>query len=276
MSKIKYIFTVLFSFLVLISCSKDEESTTVGTPTLKLTKIEQKSYFNSVFEEKNVIVFENQKPYSLYSYDATNQLTFKSFWEYTNGKVSAIKGYLPNGTLYLQSNISYNSSNRITQISTTEDNTYLTTTNFTYNGNTITSNRNSNGSLSSKIFEINSNGYIDKEIVNGNVIMSVQFDNLTPISKTKNSITYNYTYLSNGLVPFSEQSIYGSSPINVVLSRNSLEDTIDILTNKLITNITTTSQNYQCEYTLNSLNFPTTKKEYYNGVLVDEITYFYQ
>lgn len=32
MNKIKHIFTVLFSFLVLISCSKDEENTAVGTP----------------------------------------------------------------------------------------------------------------------------------------------------------------------------------------------------------------------------------------------------
>ena len=133
-----------------------------------------------------------------------------------------------------------------------------------------------NGSNSSKTFEINSNGLIDKEIVNGNTIVSVQYQNSTPISKTVNSVTSNFTYHATGLFPILEQSDYGNNPINVVLSRNSLDDSLKNLTNKLITSIISTSQDYQCVYTFNEDNFPLTKKEYRNGLLINEFTYFYQ
>lgn len=273
MKKIKLII-LFFLGLTIFSCSNSEDSNS----SQKLIKFEQKKYSNGVLEEKNVFVLENEKPYSAHFYNASNELTHKSYWHYTNGLLTSIKGYFPDGTLYIQSNTVYDSSNRIIQTSTNEDNgSYLRTTNFIYNNNnTITSNTNNNGSNSSKTFEINSNGLIDKEIVSGNTVVSVQYDNSTPISKTVNSVTSNFTYHATGLFPISEQSFFANNPINLVLSRNSLDDTLEGLTNKLITDITSTSSDYQYVYTLNENNFPLTRKKYYNGVLINEFTYYYQ
>lgn len=275
MKKLNLLFALTLSLFMISSCSKDDEN---QPQTLELIKYEQKTYNNGVLEEKNVFVLENQKPYSVHFYNASNELTFKLYWHYTNGLLTSIKGYFPDGILYQQSNTFYDSSNRIIQISSTEDNgNYLRTTNYVYNNNnTITSNTNNNGSNSSKTFEINSNGLIDKEISNGNTIVSVQYDNSTPISKTVNSVTSNFSYHATGLFPISEQSIFANNPINLVLSRNSLDDSLRTLTNKLITSITSTSQDYECVYTLNENNFPLTKKEYYNGELINEFTYYYE
>ena len=95
-----------------------------------------------------------------------------------------------------------------------ENGTNFTTTNFTHNSdNTINSHTNKNGDISTKIFEINDNGVIDKEIVNGEVRVSVEYDDFTPISSTSLSRTFNYTYQENGFLPYS----FETNTINVVL-----------------------------------------------------------
>lgn len=278
MKKLNLILITFIGLLLILSCSSDDNDNS-QIHTSQLIKIEQRSFYNGTLEEKIIIDYSNLKPELWSFYDETNQLTGTSEWNYSSdGNLISIIGYLPNGNLNSELNISYDNSNRIVQTIRSEDNNnYVTTSNFIHNNdNTITSNTDSNGNLSSKTFEVNSNGIIDKEIVNGNVVVSVQYDNLKPISKTSYSTTYNYTYEQNGSSPIAFQNLFGTNPINVVLFQNSLDDSSDSLTNELITEITSTSSTEEYVYTLNDDNFPLTRKDYYNGELDDEFDYFYE
>jgi hypothetical protein len=207
---------LLLSIGLLITSCSSEENEIPEIQTQVLVKIEQRQFDfnNGALTEKIIFEYNNQRPTIALFYDENNQLTYTSEWNYSNNNfLSSIKGYLPSGTLDSETNITYDSSNRIIQTKRSEENsTYLTTTDFTHNSNnTITSNTNSNGNISSKTFEINNIGIIDKEVVNGNVIVSVQYEDLKPISKTSYSTSYNYTYLVSGSFPSSFQSIFGNN-----------------------------------------------------------------
>ncbi|CAM1334175.1 hypothetical protein [Tenacibaculum aestuariivivum] len=269
---------LLFSIgLLLIFCTSEENEITENKKA-SLIKLEQRQIENGVLTEKIIFEYKNNKPTLASFYDNNNQLTATSEWIYSNNALSSIKGYSSNGTLNSEKNITYDNSNRIIKTERTEENgTYLTTTNFTYNNdNTITSVTNSNGNTSTKIFEINSTGIINREIVNGNIRVSIDYDNLTPISSTSYSTTYNYTYKDNGSLPFSFDSVFGTNRINVVLFQNYLDNSIGSLITKLITKITSNSSTEEYVYTLNEDNFPLTKKGFYDGKLVNEFDYTYE
>lgn len=260
-----------------ISCSSDENEVPENQ-TSNLIKLEQRQFENGVLSEKIIFEYNNDKPTKASFYEDNNQLTYTSEWNYSNNYLSSIKGYLANGALDSETYITYDSSNRIIKTERTEENgTYLTTVNFTHNNdNTIISDTNSNGFTSTKTFEINSNGIINKEIVNGDVRVSVEYDNLTPITSTSFSTTYNYTYQDNGLLPFSFDNVFGTNLINTVLFQNNLGDSIGSLTTRLVTKITSSSYTVEYVYTLNEDDFPLTKKDYYNGELVNEFDYTYE
>lgn len=277
MNKLNLIIGILIG-LTILSCSSDDTNDSQKEST-QLVQVEQRRFDNGILYEKIIIDYSNQKPQLWSFYDDSNQLTYTTQWNYlSNGSVSSLKGYLANGNLDYELTINYDSNNRIIETTRSEENnTYITTTNFTHNSdNTITSITDNNGNTSTKTFEINSNGIIDKEIVNGIVTVSVQYDNLNPISKTSYSTTYNYAYSDNGTFPFTFQSIFGTNPINVVLFQNSLADSSDSLTTELITEINSNSSTQEYIYTLNENNFPLTRKCYYNGELEDEIDYTYE
>lgn len=262
------------------SCSSEENEIPV-TQTQSLVKIEQRQFdFNSgALTEKIIFEYNNQRPTLASFYDENSQLTYTSEWNYSNNNLlSSIRGYLPNGTLDSETTITYDNSNRIIETKRLENNsTYLTTTNFTHNSdNTITSETNSNGNISSKTFEINNNGIIDKEIVDGNVIISVQYENLKPISNTSYSTSYNYTYLEVGSFPFPFQSLFGNNTVNVVLFQNSLNNSLESFTTELIKKVESNTTIIEYEYTLNDDNYPLTKKDFYNGKLENEFDYYYE
>jgi len=276
MKKLNLLLGILIG-LTILSCSSDDNDET--DEQTQLIRVEQRRFDNGILNEKIIMDYSNQKPELWSFYDDSDQLTYTTEWNYSsNGSLSSIKGYLPDGNLDYELIINYDSSDRIIQTTRSEENnTDTTTTSFIHNSNnTITSTTNSNGNNSTKTFEINNNGIIDKEIVDGNVTVSVQYDNLKPISKTSYSTTYNYTYLGNGTSPFTFQSVFGTNPINVVLFQNSLADSSDSLTTELITEITSDSSTKEYLYTLNEDNFPLTRKDYYNGELEDEIDYTYE
>lgn len=267
--------------LTIFSCSSDDNDgpdEQIPEQT-QLVQVVQRRFDNEILDEIIIIDYSNQKPELWSFYDDSDQLTYITEWNYSsNGYLSSIKGYLPNGNLDYELIINYDNSDRIIQTTRSEENsTYITITNFTHNSdNTITSNTNSNGNTSTKTFEINNNGIIYKEIVNGNITVSVQYDNLKPISKTSFSTTYSYNYLGNGINPFTFQNVFDTNPINVILFQNSLADSSDSLTTELITKITSDSSTKEYVYTLNEDNFPLTRKDYYNGELEDEIDYSYE
>jgi len=276
----KKLFLLLSIGLLMTSCSSEENEIPV-TQTQSLVKIEQRQFdFNSgALTEKIIFEYNNQRPTLASFYDENSQLTYTSEWNYSNNNLlSSIRGYLPNGTLDSETTITYDNSNRIIETKRLENNsTYLTTTNFTHNSdNTITSETNSNGNISSKTFEINNNGIIDKEIVDGNVIISVQYENLKPISNTSYSTSYNYTYLEVGSFPFPFQSLFGNNTVNVVLFQNSLNNSLESFTTELIKKVESNTTIIEYEYTLNDDNYPLTKKDFYNGKLENEFDYYYE
>lgn len=268
---------VLILTLILISCSDNSEDST-NIP--QLLKMEQLSYDNGVLEERIVFEYNNQKPIKATFFDSNNNLTASTNFIYNSDDLlSAIKDYLPNNSLMSEMTITYNSQNKITRtdrVDMSQPNNH-TTVNFTYNpDNTITSVYTSGSTTQERIFELNSNGIIHKEIFNGNVITSVTYDNLKPITKTSYSETYTYSYHSSGIKPISNQAVFGSYLPNTVLFDNSLDDSSDELTNALITEIVSTNENERSEYVLNSNNFPVTRRLYRNDVLRYSYIFTYQ
>jgi len=262
--------------LSIISCSPQENET---SQVPALIKVEQRQFHNEVLTEKIILEYNNQKPVLTSFYDKNNQLTYISEFNYSSTDyLSSTKGYLPNGTLNSETNITYDNSNRIIKIiSSEENNTYIRTTNFTYNNdNTITSKTNSNGNISTKIFVINNDGIIDKEIINENVVTSVVYENLKPLSKTSYSTLSNYTYLENGSLPFSFYNVFKNNSTNVVLLQNNLNDSLESFTTELIKKVASNSNIFEYTYTLNDDNYPLTKKEFYNGKLSNEFDYYYK
>lgn len=276
----KKLFLLLAIGLLITSCSSEENEISENQ-TQTLVRVEQRQFdLNSgVLTEKIIFEYENQKPTIALFYDQNNQLMYTSEWNYSSDNfLSSITGYLPNGTLDLQTAITYDDSNRIIKTKRSRGNSpYLTTTYFTHNSNnTITSVTDNNGNTLNKIFEINNNGIIDKEIVDGNVITSVQFDDLKPVTNTSYSTIYNYNYLEVGSFPFSFHSIFGNNIVNVVLFQNSLNDSLESFTTKLIEKVESNTTTIEYEYTLNDNNYPLTKKDFYNGKLENEFDYYYE
>lgn len=270
----KKLFSLLFIGLLITSCSSEETEVTEKQKP-NLIKLEIKQFNTGKLSGKTISEYNNNKiAFSSY-YDENNQLTNTSEWNYSNNNdLSSIKRYLPSGILSSELNITYDNSNRITQtIDQKEDGSSFTITNFTHNSdNTINSHTNKSGDISTKIFEINDNGVIDKEIVNGEVRVSVEYDDFTPISSTSLSRTFNYTYQENGFLPYT----FETNTINVVLYSNYLDQALGSLTSKLITEITSNSSIEKFIYTLNENNFPITMENYINGQLNKKFDYTYE
>lgn len=269
---------VLILILILFSCNSDDSGNTTNVP--QLIKMEQLSYDNGVLEERIVFEYNNQKPTRATFFDANNNLTASTNFIYnSNGLLSAIKNYAPDNSLISEMTITYNSQNRIVstdRVSTSQPDNH-SSVDFTYNpNNTITSVYTSGSTTQERTFELNSNGLIHKEIFNGNVITSVTYDNLKPITKTAYSETYTYGYHSSGIKPISNQAVFGSYLPNTVLFDNSLDDSSDELTDALITEIVSANENEQSVYTLNSNNFPATRMLYRNDMLRYSYTFTYR
>ena len=281
MKKLNLLLAFLIGF-ILFNCSSDDNSNTQEEPqNSQIVRTIQRIYDldnSSLLEERIVIDYNNGKPILWSFYDNTNQLTFTEELNYSNnGLLTSIQGFLSDGTSYSETSITYDSSNRILQrIYNEEDGSYNETISFIYNNNnTITSETNSNGFTSSKIFELNDDGIIYREIQNGNIVVSVNYNNFNPISKTSFSTTYTYEYLNSGNLP-SFSSIFGSNPANVVLFGNSLANQSDSLTTELISKITSDTSTQEFIYILNDNNYPISMQNFSNGNLRNEYEYIYE
>ncbi len=267
----------IFSLIIIFNaCSSDQG---INEPTLpNLIKTEQRSYFNNNLEEIIITNYENKKITTESFFDPNNQLVAKTVWGYANNVLSNIKTYSPSNVLVGEFNLTYNNAGKLTQTIRNEG-TYTTTTTFSYNGNTISSERNANGYITNKTFTLNANGIIDKEYENGDLMVSIVYNNFNPITKTIHGNfgnTYNLTYSTTGVLPYSYQDIYGTIPSNAQLFQNSIFDSSNILANQLLQTVTSSSFNMNKVYTFNSNNQPLTGKTYYNNVLSSEKTYFYE
>ncbi|MEW5675971.1 hypothetical protein ABGT15_06620 [Flavobacterium enshiense] len=235
---------------------------------------------NGAIEEKIIHEYHNQKPTKMSFYDQSNTLTFYTLFEYTtNGLLTKVKNYSNIGNPLGETTVSYDNLSRISSVikiyTASPGNPEITR--FTYNtNNTITSSYDPEGNGSTKTFELNSNGIIDKEFVNGNLVTSVTYNNLKPLTKTSYSSTYTYSYNTSGRHPNTIASVFGSYLPNVVLFNNSLSDAADQLTNELISEISNPNETRHSSYTLNSEGFPLTKTTHRNNILSYTYTYTYQ
>jgi len=278
MKKLNLILGV-FLGMIIISCSSDDNDNTEPQIS-QLIKVEQRAYYNEILEEKIIFDYNNQRLEMISFYNENDILAGSSDFIYNSqGILIGINDFSADNSQTRELTISYDTLNRIIQT----DRVYLSdldnhiTTNFTHNSdNTINSLYSYLGNNQERIFEINSNGIIDKEIFDGNVVVSVEYNNLNPITKTTSSAVYNYSYIENGVMPFSFQNTFGNNPINVVLFQNSLDDSSNSLATDLIASITSSLSTKEYVYTLNDDNFPLTRKDFYNGELDNELDYFYE
>lgn len=278
---ISYIFSSTIFFTVL-SCSQDDKTDNLPLPIgTQLDEIEQKMYENGDLNRTLILKYENNKP-KLYSfYNTSDALTGTNEFKYdSEGKLTGINGFNLDGTQNYKLTITYDNQNRI--IKTVREDPEFTedsrVVNFTHNpDNTITSSSLEYGSTRERTFVINANGIIDKEIVDGVVNTSAEYDDLKLLSITAYNSTTTYTYANIGANIVSFQSTFGSNPINAVLFQNSLQDGSESLTRALISKKTSDSGSTDYIYTLNDENYPLTSKGYNNSrELFNQLTYSYK
>ena len=195
--------------------------------------------------------------------------------------MSAINDFSTEDVLIRKLEITYNSQDRIIktdQVYTSSPTEHKVVT-FTHNSdNTIDSEQSFLGYVENRIFEVNAEGLIDKELRDGTITVSVVYDGNNPISKTVSSEVYHYSYHQTGVLPSNVEGFLGNNtnPINYVLYANSLRRGSDNFTRKLITEISSSSSNSETVYVLNENNIPLSSKRYKNGALESEIEYFYE
>ncbi|MCT8339736.1 hypothetical protein MG296_06700 [Flavobacteriaceae bacterium TK19130] len=276
--------TLLIVFVIgvtMFSCSS-EENTNDDNPQQDapmVVETEQRIFENGSLSERVVTTYDLGKPEAWTFFDANGDITFRTEWLYNgNNNLTTINGFLPNGEQSYALTITYDNSGRISELVRSEQSgTFITTTTFTHNNdNTITAITESDGFESTKTYEVNNDGVIDKEIEDGTVVAMVEYDGLKPISKTANSTAYSYTYETNGSNPYAMQSFFGDSPINVVFFQNSLADASDSFTTELISEISTDFGIRTFQYTLDADGFVTSRKTFTNGELNDEFDYTYE
>lgn len=277
MKRLNVILGVLIG-IIIFSCSSDDDS---QVPQIaQLYKMEQRAYVNGTFEEKIIFDYSNQKLELVTFYNENDDLSFSSDFIYNSQEILiGVNDYSAENSQTRELTIHYDNQNRIIQT----DRVYLSNpddhllVDFTHNSdNTITSISTAPINIQEHVFEINENGIIDKEIYDGEVVVSVEYNNSNPITVMFYSTTYSYTYLENGVMPLGFQNIFGDNPINVVLFQNSLQDSLNTLATGLVSNITSSLSTEEYVYTLNEDNLPLTRKDYYNGELRYEFDFYYE
>lgn len=266
----------------LFSCSSNDDNPAPPTPEIQLDKFEQKIYNNEVLDRIIVADFNNNRLEKSYSYNAQKVLGGYSNWvNNPDGLLSAVNDFSSEDVLIRKLEITYDNQDRIIntdQVYSSSPTEHKVVT-FTHNSdNTIDSERSFLGTVENRVFEVNAEGLIDKELQDGTVVVSVVYDGNNPISKTVSSEVYHYSYHQTGMLPSNVEGFLGNNtnPINYVLYANSLNHGSDNFTRKLITEISTSSFTRETVYILNENNIPLSSKRYKNGALESEIEYFYE
>ncbi|MFK7781376.1 hypothetical protein [Psychroserpens sp.] len=179
--------------------------------------------------------------------------------------------------------IDYDDFGRIIQTTETT-NSFTSSTSFTYEELAITSVNNYNGDITTKVFHLNTDGIIYKE-VNSNGTLEVLYD------QDYNVISFNslevpistYTYDNNLLPPdnfqFFKKFMLGDYKNNVILFENSISGAAfsDIATiPKYHLSVTNSSFTHTYEWTFNNNGYPISRKTLdENNHLIFQIEYFY-
>lgn len=219
----KYVYYILLSTFILISCNDDNIDDTTTNSLLKRTDLQFSQYGNM----KSVTYYENNKPKidSAFYFDDDYPELFqkKRIWSYNdNGLVSKITSIdSQNGERFTK--ITYDSQERITIIN--HNDAYRST--FEYNGMQITKKyiHLAEGTVYTTHFEIDQNNNFISEInLNGIQTASVQYDDSNNVSQHTSPQISNlhFSYLDTTIPGFLKHPEFGENRINYILFAGNL------------------------------------------------------
>lgn len=163
----------------MISCT--DEPVDFQQETGELIEVEERNYEGGEIESVSITKFNDQRPQMVTEYDASGEVFSIARLSYNAADLLvSIKVSSTDGIVFYEEGFTYDNANRIIQTTVSaSDEDYFQTNNFTYNPNaTITSSTEIDGEIFSKTFVLNPNSIITREIEDGEVIYSVEFNNL--------------------------------------------------------------------------------------------------
>ena len=279
----------LIVLTALLSCSSDESNTSHNSNQNVLSKMISTTYIIGESETILTKTYENNRPKSDSAYITSNDISVHTAYIYSSGRLVTRNFFQPIDQLVEEFNIVYDELNRITQTSHLSNNTNQTTV-FTYTNAIITSERNTNGSLSTKLFYLNNDGIIYKE-VNDTGTSELAYDNnynVMSISEPLSTTTYTYDTINIPPENFQqfESFMFGTYKNNTILHDNNIGKAIfsdiSLALKYPLSSIKhdTASDNietYLFEWFLNDDNYPIRRNTYNNnGQLIVKFDYFYE
>lgn len=275
---------LVFFIITCYSCNTDDSPTIVNDVSQQhlVSKIISTSFVLGEPEIINRKTYENNRPIvdSIYSISNDTWIYINFFYE--NDRLVLRKVSSSASNQIEEFLIDYDGLGRISQ--TTEiTNTYTSTTSFTYEDQFITSENNDNGEITTKIFQLNNDGIIYKE-VNSNETIEIQYDDdYNVMSLNSSAIPLStYTYDQNLLPPnnfqFFRNFMFGDYKNNYVLYENNIGSAVfsDIaIVPKYHLSVTNSLFSHTFEWTYTN-GYPTSRETIdENNHLVFKIDYFY-
>ncbi|WP_435412649.1 hypothetical protein [Psychroserpens mesophilus] len=275
---------LVFFIITCYSCNTDDSPSIVNDVSQQhlVSKIISTSFVLGEPEIINRKTYENNRPIvdSIYSISNDTWIYINFFYE--NDRLVLRKVSSSASNQIEEFLIDYDGLGRISQ--TTEiTNTYTSTTSFTFEDQFITSENNDNGVITTKIFQLNNNGIIYKE-VNSNETIEIQYDDdYNVMSLISSAIPLStYTYNQNLLPPnnfqFFRNFMFGDYKNNYVLYENNIGSAVfsDIaIVPKYHLSVTNSLFSHTFEWTYTN-GYPTSRVTIdENNHLVFKIDYFY-
>ena len=180
--------------------------------------------------------------------------------------------------------LDYDNLGRIIQTNELLTNSSTSATTFTYENQTIISENNLDGDITSRVFHLNDDGIVFKEVNDNETIETIYDQGYNVVSLNSSAIPIStYTYDDTILPPenfqFFRNFIFGTYKNNSVLFENSIGGAIfsDIATiPKYHLSVTNSSFSNTFEWNFNNNGYPISRKTYdENNRLTFQIDYFY-
>lgn len=267
------------------SCNTEESNTldNDNSPQNTLSKIITTTYVFDVPDFINRKTYENNRPLADSIYSISNDVWLYHNFVYENNKLVLREISTSASNQIDQIMIIYDDLDRIIQ--TTEIfNSVTSTTLFTYDNQTITSVTNNNGDMTSKVFHLNTDGIIYKE-VSATETIEIQYDEYYNVMVFESSIfgTSSYTYDNTVLPPANtqlfESYMFGDYKNNVVLYKNRIGNAgfseIAVVPKYHISS-TDENRTFTFEWTLNDNGYPIKRETLdENNNLMVKVDYLY-
>lgn len=262
----------LVAVVLLTSCSNDDTANNIASSS-RYT-VTQKSYDSGSIENINVFEYTNGKPTMGTFYTPNHIPLSNAIMNYTDGVITSSIIYTGNNIEIGRTNFTYDAQGRITK-KVTQEGSYVSTTNYTYNSNNTITSVTTGSNTSTKTFYLNSTGIIYKQEEGSNVYELI-FNGTNPISAIYNGSTKTFTYDDNHDTSLIRSNTFGSYLPNAVLAGNYLQDAETVLATKYVLTETSSGEVIRNVYVFNAEGKPTNIKRYSNDVLVSDSDYSYE